>query len=224
MGTHDGHRERLRQRYRKDGMDGFADHEILELLLFYAIPRRDTNPIAHALIDHFGDLASVLEAPPEELEKVKGMNGSAAVLLSLLPAVARRHMSERTNLGRELDTFTKCGEYLLPRFFGLREEAVYLLCLDAKLAVLNCRMLFRGSVNSAAVSVRKIAEIALACGASSVVLAHNHTSGIAVPSREDEETTARVRVALEALDIKLLDHIIVANDDFVSMAESHIGF
>lgn len=220
MANHEGHRQRMKRRFLRSDLDSFDDLAILEFLLYYAIPRRDTNPIAHNLLERYGSLAAVLEAPPEELQRVEGVTENAAILLTLVPAVARQHMIERARYEEPLNTTTKCGEYLTPRFFGERDEVVWLLCLDAKLMPLDCRLLFRGSVNSAGVSVRKVVEVALACNASSVVLAHNHTSGLALPSREDELTTLRLKTALDAVDILLVDHIIVAGDDYVSMHDS----
>lgn len=220
MAMHDGHRQRMKRRYLQTGLSGFDDLAILEFLLFYALPRQDTNPIAHRLLERYGTLASVLEAPVEELQTVEGVGETAAILLTLVPDVARQHMVERARFREILNTTTKCGEYLMPHFFGERDEVVWLLCLDAKLMVLDCRLLFRGGVNSAGVSVRKIVEVALACNATSVVLAHNHTSGIALPSREDENTTYKLKTALDAMGILLADHIIVAGDDFVSMSDS----
>ena len=219
MGIHDGHRERLRQRYLRTGLTGFDDLAILELLLCFAIPRRDTNPIAHALLDRFGSLASVLEAPPEELRQVEGIGESAAVLLTLVPAVARQHLIQRSCAGRPLTTTARLSEYLLPRFFGERDEVVWLLCLDAQLRPLDCRLLFRGSVNTTGVSVRKIVQVALGCNATSVVMAHNHPSGLALPSLEDEQTTQSVRQALAAVGIPLADHIIVADGQYYSFSE-----
>lgn len=217
---HEGHRDRLKARFRATGLDGFHEVNILELLLFYAIPRRDTNPIAHRLLDRFGTLAGVLDAPVEELMKVEGVGENAALLLHLVPQTARQYQVSRNAGVCILDTTTKAGNYLAPYFFGERDEVVYLLCLDAKCKVLDCRLLFRGGINSAAVSVRKIVETAIACNATSVVLAHNHTSGIALPSREDEATTRAIQRALDAVDILLADHIVVADGDFVSMADS----
>ena len=224
MGMHDGHRERLRRRYLTAGLDALDDIQVLEFLLFFTIPRKDTNPIAHRLLEHFGGLASVLEATPEELQQVEGVTVLSAVLLSLFPAVAKRHLRERDNPGEILDTFSKCGYYLLPHFFGERDEVVYLLCLDGKLKVRNCQLMYRGSVNNVLISARRLAETALACGATYVVLAHNHTSGIALPSQDDETATRRIRDALSGVGIQLIDHIVVANDDFVSMAESGFAF
>lgn len=222
MGVHDGHRERVKKKMLERGLDGFDDHNVLELLLFYALPRQDTNPLAHALFDYFGSLEAVFEAPPEELMKVPGIGENTATLLKLIPAVSRRYEMSKNNFGEILDSTTKAGNYLTARYLFERDEVVYVVCLDAKRRVICCKALFRGDVNSAEVSVRKIAELALVKNASAVILSHNHTSGIALPSREDEMTTKRIKSALESMNITLLDHIIVAGDDYISMAESHL--
>lgn len=219
---HKGHRDRLKERFREQGLDGFTDIQVLELLLFYAIPRRDTNPIAHALLDRFGSLDQVLSAPMHELEKVDGIGEQASTLLSLTRQIARSYgVSENTkNKDKILDSIIKCGEHLKPYFRGKLDETVYLLCLDGKCKALACVEVGRGSVNSAGVSVRKIVETALSFNATSAVLAHNHPSGLAIPSSEDIVTTRRVAMALDAVGIVLADHIVVADDDFVSMVES----
>lgn len=204
----------------EQGLDSFDDHNVLELLLFYALPRQDTNPLAHALLDHFGSLEAVFEAPLEELVKVPGIGENAATLLKLIPAVSRRYEMCKNDFSEILDSTTKAGDYLAARYLYERDEVVYIVCLDAKRRVICCKALFRGDVNSAEVSVRKIAELALVKNASAIILSHNHTSGIALPSREDERTTKRVKDALAPMGITLLDHIIVAGDDYISMAES----
>ena len=220
MSIHEGHRERLKNRFREDGLDNFDPVNVLELLLFYCIPRRDTNEIAHELINHFGGLVQVLEAPVEELIKVDGISKNAATFLNLTTAVGRYYMVNRAAQTAILNTVEDCGRYLLPFFIGRRNEAVYLLCLDAKCKVLCCKEVGEGSVNSAAVSPRRIVEIALGVNATSVVLAHNHPSGLALPSGDDVQTTRRIAVALQMVDIQLADHIVVADDDFVSLAQS----
>lgn len=224
MGIHDGHRERVRQRYLNAGLDAFDDVQVLEFLLFHTIPRQDTAPVARRLLERFGGLASVLEASPDELRQVQGINTASAVLLTLFREVAKRHMRERVDPGKIMDTFDRCGDYLLPYFFGERDEVVYLLCLDGKLKVLNCQMMYRGSVSKVLISARRLVETAVACGATYVVLAHNHTSGIALPSKDDETATRRIADALNGVGIRLIDHIVVANDDFVSMAQSGFQF
>ena len=220
MSIHDGHRQRLKNRFRQEGLDKFDEIQALELLLFYAIPQRDTNPLAHRLLDHFGTLAQVLEAPVEELEKVPGVGANVATLLSLTTAMARYYMVNRVGQAMVLTSTEMCGDYLLPHFVGRRNETVFLLCLDAKCKVLGCKEVGEGSVNSASVPIRRIVEMALGMNATSVVLAHNHPSGLALPSGEDVQTTRRLAVALDAVDITLADHIIVAEDDYVSMAQS----
>ena len=220
MSIHDGHRQRLKNRFRAEGLDHFEEHQVLELLLYYVIPRKDTNPIAHALLERFGSLSQVLEAQPEELAKVPGMGDSAATFLSLITAVGRYYLINRTMQETILPTVEKCGRYLLPYFYGRRNETVFLLCLDAKCKVLCCKEMGEGSVNSAGVPIRRIVETALGVNATSVILAHNHPSGLAIPSDEDVHTTRRVALALDAVEIGLVDHIVVADDDVVSLAQS----
>ena len=221
---HKGHRERLKMRFLEEGLDNFSDIQVLELLLFYVIPRRDTNPIAHALLNRFGSLTQVLEAEVEELKKVEGIGQETAVFLHLLPSVGRYYLVDKTVQCRILRTIDQCGEYLLPFFFGRKVETVFLLCLDAKCKVLCCKEVGEGSVNSAGISIRKIVETALGSNATSVVLAHNHPSGVAVPSIEDAQTTYRIAAALRAVDVHLVDHIVVADGDYVSMIQSGYRF
>lgn len=220
MSVHDGHRQRLKERFCQEGLDHFDEHQVLELLLFYCIPRMDTNPIAHALLDKFGSLAQVLEAPVEELEKVQGIGHNAAVFLSLITAVGRYYQVNCASRNVIMRSVADCGRYLLPFFYGRRNETVYLMCLDAKCKVLSCKEIGEGSVNSAGVPIRRIVETALAANATSVILAHNHPSGFAFPSDADVHTTHRVAMALDAVEIGLIDHIVVADDDFVSMSQS----
>lgn len=220
MSTHEGHRQRLKRRFLQSGLDGFDEAHVLELLLFYAIPRRDTAPLAKALLEEFGSLANVLEAPPEILGMVPGVGENAAALICLTTALSRYYLTRRVATGNVLHTVELCGEYLLPRFYGLRDEAVCALSLDGRCKVLSCRILCRGSINTTGVSIRRIVEFALATGATSMVLAHNHPSGIALPSGDDVETTQRVAAALDAVGVALADHIIIAGDDYISLAQS----
>ena len=218
--VHKGHRERLKQRFLEEGLDNFTDVQVLELLLFYAIPQKDTNPIAHELLNHFGSLSRVLEAPVEELKKVDGIKGNASTLLALVTQLCRYYQVDCAQRIEILDSLEACGNYLVPRFFGRSRETVFLLCLDAKCKVLCCKEVGEGSVNSANISIRKVVETALNANATSVVLAHNHPSGVAVPSEEDILTTKRLYAALQAVEIVLADHIVVADGDYVSMAQT----
>ena len=220
MTIHDGHRQRLRERYSKEGLDNFDQHQVLELLLYYCVPRKDTNPIAHNLIHKFGSLAQVLEAPKEELMKVEGVGESTATFLSLVHDVGRYYQVNRLNRAEILTTLEQCGAYMVPYFYGRRNETVFLLCLDAKCKVLCCKEVGEGSVNSAAIPIRRVVEMALGANATSVVIAHNHPSGVALPSDEDICTTRRLAMALHAVEIQLADHVVVADDDYVSMVQS----
>lgn len=220
MSIHDDHRQRVRERFLESGLDGFNDIQVLEFLLFYCIPRKDTNPIAHELLNHFGSLSQVMEAPVEELKKVSGIGENAAVFLQLVTAVGRYYQIDRAKQMKILPTIEDCGKYLIPFFHGQRNETVFLLCLDAKCKVICCKEIGEGSVNSAGVPIRRIVETALGVTATTVVLAHNHPSGLALPSGEDIQTTRRVAAALSAVEISLADHIVVADDDFVSIAQS----
>ena len=219
MGIHDGHRARLRARYIEEGLAHFNEIDTLELLLFYAIPRRDTNELAHLLLQQFGSLDGVLGATTGDLCAVPGISENTAVLLHLFNDVARKCEISRQSI-RIVNSSQDAGTFLLPYFYGLRDETVYLLCLDAKGKVLDCRALFKGSANGVAIAIRKIVEVALSVNATSVIMAHNHPGGLALPSAEDRAATLRIRAALQNLDILLIDHIIVADRDFISMADS----
>ncbi len=221
---HKGHRERLKKQFLEKGLDNFTDIQVLELLLFYAIPQKDTNPIAHTLLDTFGSLSGVLDADVQDLKKVPGISDHSALLLSLVTQLARYYQVDSVQRAQVLTTLDACGAYLVPYFFGRSNETVFLLCLDAKCKVLCCKEVGEGSVNAASISIRKIMELALAANATTVILAHNHPSGVALPSNEDVQTTRRVAAALRAVEIHLADHIVVAEGDYVSMVQSGYRF
>ena len=221
MGIHDGHREKMRRRFQETGLEGFADHEALELLLYYAIPRRDTNELAHRLLARYGSLAALLQAPVEDLRRTEGIGESAAVFLKLVPAFVYK---AQRSAGQEtiLNSTEKAGRYLLTRFAGERNEVIYQLCLDRKGKLLACKRLSEGGSAAAELNIRRLVENALLTSASAVILSHNHPSGIALPSREDYATTRQAQDALRTIGVELLDHIIVAEDDYVSLADSGI--
>ena len=221
MSIHKDHRQRLRDRFLKEGLDNFDELYVLELLLFYCIPRVDTNPIAHRLLDYFGSLNNVLNATAEELEKVEGIGKNTSTFLSLITQVGRYYQVKQTEPGKILRTIDQCGNYLVPYFFGREQETVFMLCLDAKCKVLCCKMVGEGSVNSANIPVRRVVEMALAANATTVVLAHNHPSGLAIPSADDIQTTQKIAAALATVEIILADHIVVSKDDYVSITQSN---
>ena len=219
MGTHDGHRQRLKTEFLARP-DSFPDHKLLELLLFYANPRSDTNPLAHELIDHFGSLAGILDATPEELQKVKGVGEHAAVLFKAVKEFSGRYLTVRTQVDDIARSTRDFYTLLRTYFFGARNEMLCLLCLDGKHKVLGIRRLGEGNVNAVNITTRLIAEAALSLNASAVVLAHNHVSGIAFPSDEDIATTNSLAPILNTLGVALVDHLIFVDDDMVSLRDS----
>lgn len=220
MSIHEGHRQRLKNRFLSEGLDGFGEHEVLELLLFYCIPRRDTNEIAHKLLTRFGSLAQVMDASVKDIQSVDGIGENAAVFLKLVKAAGRAYQISSRAQKVCLNTIEECGDYLIPFLEGNRYETLYLLSLDAKCMLLNCQEIGLGGINSANVPIRHIVDMALSSNATSVVIAHNHPSGIALPSYEDIRTTNRLAQALHMVDVILTDHIIVADGDYISMTQS----
>lgn len=219
-GLHDGHRARVRQRFLTEGLRGFESHQILEMLLFYGIPRRDTNELAHRLINTFGSLSRVMEAEYEDLLKVPGMTAQAATLIQFCRQLSAEYIADRDEVGCLLDSTDKVGRFLLPRFLGRTKEAVMLMCFDGKCRLLNCSVIFEGSINTVDISIRLALQQALRWDAAAVIVAHNHPYGHALPSREDINTTLTLGRQLSVVDVQLLDHIIVADNDYISMRDS----
>ncbi len=219
MGIHDGHRQRLKTEFLARP-DSFPDHKVLELLLFYANPRSDTNPLAHDLMERFGSLAGVLDATPEELCKVKGVGDHAVVLLKCVKELGGRYLAARSSLEDIVDRTAVACDLLRPCFFGARNERVAVLCMDGKRKVLGVRQVAEGNVNAVEVTTRLIVEAALSLNATNLILAHNHVSGLAFPSPEDKVTTRHLYEVLRQLGIELLDHLIFSDDDAVSLRES----
>lgn len=219
MGVHDGHRERVKSRFREAGANAFDDHNLLELLLFYAVPRRDTNELAHELINRFGTYSAVLEASIDELMTVDGIGESAAVLIKLVPEMNKRYMHRNNADDSAISTSSAAGKYFLAKFAYETVEVAYAMFLDSKNRIISCREISRGVVNGTNISVRAIAEQALACKATSVIIAHNHPDGVPVPSAEDELTTQKIKVALSTVGIRLTDHIVVSGEQYVSFVD-----
>ena len=217
---HLGHREKLRQRFiRENGLDHFEDHQILELLLFYANPRGDTNPIAHALLEQFGSLKGVLEARPEMLMTVTGVKETAATLISMVVPLTRVWnrcaMAEPERIGNSREA----EKYCLSILAGHRSERFYVVSLNAKCQVLGRRMISEDSLSEVSAYPRIVMETALNYNAHSVLLCHNHPGGTCAPSPEDIASTLQLQRLLNGVGILLLDHIIVANENTYSMVQ-----
>lgn len=222
MSIHDGHRKRARREFISNGLDGWPDHRALELLLFYAIPLEDVNPLAHKLLQEFGSISGVFDATYEQLTAISGVGEYTAALIKLMPALAKRYISTRVKVENIISDSRELRALFAPYFFGTRNEMVFLACLDAKRKVLGVRKLGEGIVNAAEITGRKVVEAALALNSSMVILAHNHTSGIATPSREDITTTRYLYELLGKVGVELYDHVVLADDDMVSMRDSGV--
>ena len=220
MGIHDGHRERLRTNFLENSLDGFNEVNSLELLLFYAVPRRDTNELAHRLLDRFGSLYRVFDASYHELMEVEGVGENTAALIKLIPEILRKSRISETADMKVITSASSAGKYLVPRFLYQEIEILLLLCLDSQSRVIACAEISRGVVNSVDANVRRIVETALRYRACSVILAHNHPDGVALPSIEDDGMTSLIGKALDSVGVKLADHIIVAGEDYASYAGS----
>jgi len=218
-GEHDGHRKRMRDRFVTQGLDGFAPHEVLELILFYGIPRANVNTLAHRLMDTFGSLHGVLEADAKDLAKVEGIGEKTAVLLSLFGHVDRELEKSRSAARKRLKNRAAAQKHCLGLLAGLRQEHVYLVCLNAQMEVVQNALIAKGTLNEVQAYPRLVAEAALRANAHAVVLCHNHPGGAFFPSQADLEMTAALGKLLNELDVTLIDHIIVAGEDALSMVE-----
>ena len=221
MGTHDGHRGRMKQEFLQGGLSAFSEVRALELLLFYSRLQGDVNPTAHALLDTFGTLAGVLDAEPEQLLTVPGVGENTAVLLKLVPALAAKYLASRTSAANVIQDSRDLHALFAPYFFGAKNEMTYLACLDSKLKVLGVRKLDEGTPDQTNMDSRQIAATALSLNATAVVLAHNHVSGVALPSDADISATRYLYQTLRGVGITLYDHVILADDDMLSLRDSN---
>ena len=218
---HAGHRVRLKEQIINlaPGED-MQDEKLLEMLLFYGIPRQDTVPVARELLSRFGGLSGVFDADIDDLCSVKGITHNAAALIKLQRPLSRAYILSKYSNRETLKNLGEIGDFILTKYFGERGECLGLLCLNCLGKVLSFEKLMTGNIDSVGVSIRTIMEKILKTDASAVVLAHNHPSGIALPSKQDIAITEQVAKALNAVSIDLVDHVIVVDDDYISMAQS----
>ncbi len=218
---HKGHRERLRERFRENGLKAFSDVEAIELLLFYALPRCNTNEIAHRLLKRFGSYKAVMEADISELKLVEGVGESAALLIRLVSETNARYLSAERGSGRNVLRSTEAaGEYLVPLFAYARDELAFALSINSAGGVIRCHQLANGMINRVEFSARQIVEIAIRDNAAYMILAHNHLSDVALPSKADAAATKLIADTLSSIGVLLVDHIIVSGEEYVSMRES----
>ncbi|WP_051411345.1 RadC family protein [Acetivibrio clariflavus] len=207
-------------RFLKEGLDSFEPHQVLELLLFYSIPRKDTNELAHKLLERYGSLSGVFDADIKDIVKIPGIGENTAFLLNLIPHLARRYHNDKWGPKPELNSSSKAGNYAISLFAGRNYEAFFIICLDAQNRVNYSELVHEGTINEAPVYPRLLVEAAIRHKANSVILAHNHPGGTLNPSRADMEATKTICTALESISIKVIDHIIVCGDKYYSFAEN----
>jgi len=217
---HTDHRKRVRKRFEQQGLDAFEEHQVLEMLLFYTIQRKDTNEIAHRLIERFGNLVNVLQAPIDDLKEIEGIGHESALYLNFIGSSYRYFRIRQASIAKEPNEGHNWPEYLKAKFQGCKNEEVHLLCFDAKGKMTNCVKLEEGDICSVKMPVRKLLKTAMAENAVSVILAHNHPGGFAVPSGEDVEATNRLAKMLQDIQVHLIDHIVVVDEEHISFLAS----
>lgn len=219
---HDKHRERMRNEFLAFGIDHRTpEHKVLEMLLFYCIPRKDTNVLAHELINKFGSFSAVLDASPRELMQVKGIGERSAMFLKMIMPVARFYNSSKQGEAKEYDSFDALHRDIADLYSGYTNEVCSIVSLDNSFKRLGFDIICEGDLGKVGISVRDVVEIILKRKATAVVLVHNHPSGSAIPSPEDITATEILSKSLASLGVKLIDHLIVVPDDYVSLAVSH---
>lgn len=219
---HSGHRARVRKKFLENGFDGFEPHEILEMYLFYAIPRKDTNALAHRLINCYKNIGGVCDAPINELMVEFSLSESAATLLKMLPEMSRLYKESKLSENNDID-LEHLGEIFQTKFLGRQSEAVALMLGDAKGKVIYYDIVSKGTISSTGMSLRKIVDLALKYNARTAFVAHNHPSGVALPSRGDLVSTKALKETLYNIGVNLIDHYIVTDDDFISLRDSGIA-
>ena len=224
MNEHAGHRSRLRENFIQNGIEGMADHQVLELLLTYALPRVDVNPLAHRLLSRFGSLERVFSAKPDQLQQVPGIGESAAVFLSLLGQVDRRMLLQRFSDGKRpvLGTPSALGGYMLALSLHDRYETLRLVCLNKKYELIYEGVISSGSLTEVLADPRPILETALIHKACFIALAHNHPSGDLTPSREDQAAAQRIEAAAEAVGMGVADQFVLGRGAVYSLRTDRV--
>lgn len=217
---HKGHRNRMRERFSQTKGAGMSEHEMLEMLLYYSIPQKNTNPIAHALIDRFGSIAGVFEASEDQLLMVDGISQNSVTLIKMIIPLFHEY-KKQSKSGKRLKTADECGRFLCDYYSGIMKERVTVVCTDASCKVLAFETVCEGDTGSCLMNCRRLVEIVLKYPlTSAVIIAHNHPGGLALPSREDINATNELIKTMRSMNINIVDHIIVAGDEYVSMASS----
>ena len=218
---HTGHRKRLKDKYMKNGLDSFEFHEILELLLFCPLRRKNTNEIGHEMAKKFNNsLAEIFEASDERLKEIENIGDETVLHIRFLADITRLYNLERAKAAEKTSGNKKEHEEFLTAYYtGKRSEEVVLICLNNRMERISCDLIYSGSVNSSKVDMNKITKIALGNNASGIIVAHNHPGGTAYPSKEDVEITRKLEWFFNDISIKLIEHYVVADTNISGIRE-----
>lgn len=216
MGIHDGHRQKLRKNFIEVGLEGKTDHQILEILLTYALPRIDVNPLAHELIDKFGSLSGVLDADITQLTTIKYVSENVAVLLKFIPQISAKYYQSKHGKRVRLNTVDAIKDYMIPQLANEKTEVFYVLCLDTHLNLIRAIKHSEGSPSKTSIDIRALANQVLNAGTDRIILVHNHLSNSVEPSASDIDATRRIQTAFEMLNVNVLDHVIISGDKYFS--------
>lgn len=219
--AHQGHRQRMHERVQNYGLDSLAPHEALEYVLYLTNAQKDTNGIAHELIDRFGDFAAVLEASEEELCTVEGVGPATARMLHLLPQISRYYGRSRTSSARCIQTTEQMGSYLMAKFAWSDYERAMLVSLDSRRRVRAAVWLREGTSDRVSLEIKDVVAAAIKGKTDTVVLCHNHPNGVALPSLADMDATGSIVRALGLVKIHLLDHFILTDTEYFSMRDAN---
>lgn len=221
VNIHKGHRMKVKQKFYECGLQGMAEHNILEFLLFFGIPYKDTNQIAHELIDYFGSISAVFEAKRTDLMKIKGMTENAACLISMILPLYRKYSEDLISRRKTFEETEDVVNFLRTLYIdNNNNERVFVLCFDASNHMTTYRMLSEGDIRSSSFDIRKLVSIVLETNAASITISHNHPHGVATPSCDDIGTTKVIASLMYTLKVKFNDHIIITDDDYFAMARS----
>lgn len=218
VNLHEGHRARMRKRFRETGFDGFTEHEVLEMILFYTCPRKDTNEIAHTLINKFGNFAGVIEAEYDDLLSVKNITENTATLFKMIPKFLPVYYNLRSD-GVIFDSMDKIMRMFEAYFVGLTHEEFRIACFDNNLRMLSNILISSGTPTSSDVNMRTIVKEVLRTNATSAIICHNHPRCDTLASPEDREATKNISLILHKLDVQLTDHLIVTEGHTISLRQ-----
>lgn len=220
---HQGHRQRMKDRFvQEGGLDSFEDHQVLEMLLFYALPRRDTNEIAHKMIKEYGSLNNLLSASPSDIARSCNVSANTAVLISLVQHIAKRYLTRTERADEPVKSKKAAYDVIAPYFAGANREMIYLMCLDSRLRLIRVACISNGNISDATVNMQRLLTCAIENKAVFAIVVHNHPGGFLEPSSEDMKATLTIKQALQLVSINLIDHLIISDQGCYSFAQNEL--